>query len=143
MAKRHLRMKKEMHQFKEDHSKEEDEFNGEDVEEKMNPFRAPSSRPPLHFHSPCQQLSKPQLFEQPWKPPLHIEQICAASTTRTTNIPCISSCMNNTYNATSVTKPEMQEQNLMQSGEASCASSHVAGEEEDITVARLQASIVN
>jgi len=39
MAKRHLKMKKEMHQLKEDHYKEEDEFSGEDVEEKMNPFR--------------------------------------------------------------------------------------------------------
>jgi len=39
MAKRHLKMKKEMHQLKEDHYKEENEFNGEDVEEKMNPFR--------------------------------------------------------------------------------------------------------
>ena len=28
-----------MHQFEEDNSKEEDDFSGEDVEEKMNPFR--------------------------------------------------------------------------------------------------------
>jgi len=39
MAKRHLRMKKEMHQLKEGQYHEEDEFNGEDSAEKMNPFR--------------------------------------------------------------------------------------------------------
>jgi len=41
---------------------------------------------------------------------------------------------NNTCNATSVTKPETQEQNLMQNGEASRSSSHIVGEEEGITM---------
>jgi len=38
MAKRHLRMKKEMHQLKEGQYHKEDEFSGKDSAQKMNLF---------------------------------------------------------------------------------------------------------